>query len=76
MFLLKLLLKHPRVYYTRFTFGLNFETTPHLRLILSGDQGDLRWFRDHVRGELSHQVDLSRILPRGDAGLMDEHERV
>lgn len=56
-----------------FTFSLNFGTTLHLCLILSGYQRDLRRFRDHVGGEMSQQVDLSWILPRGDASLMDKY---
>lgn len=48
----------------------------YLRLIVPGYQGDLRRFGDHVRGEMNHHVNLPRILPRGDAGLMDKYQRV
>lgn len=48
----------------------------YLCLIVPGYQGDLRRFGDHVCGEMSHHVDLPRILPRCDAGLMDKYQRV
>lgn len=48
----------------------------YLCLIVAGYQRDLRRFGDHVRGEMSHHVDLPWILPWGDAGLMDKYQRV
>lgn len=48
----------------------------YLCLTVHRYQGDLRWLGNHVRGEMSHHVDLSGILPRRDAGLMDKYQRV
>lgn len=55
------------------TIMFRLVAAPYLCLLLSGYQRDLRWFRDHVCGEMSHQVDLLWILPWGDTSLMDKY---
>lgn len=48
----------------------------YLCLLIHRYQGDLRWLGNHIRGEMSHHVDLPGILPRRDTGLMDKYQRV
>lgn len=59
--------------YPETTIMFQFAAVTYLCSLLSGYQRDLRWFRDHVCGEMSHQVDLSWILPWGDTSLMDKY---
>lgn len=51
-------------------------TLGYLCLLVHRYQGDLRWLGDHIRSEMSYQVDLPGILPRRDTGLMDKYQRV